>query len=357
LTFDPSPIDRNISNRLRLYRLKQNISTENLDQAINAPLGTVESFERGTRPISTLNLLRLGRALGIEISVFFDGLRNESSRANVDETQIEEVELFAKAFNEITDATTRRSLLGLAKSAVDVDRDEIKQNLSPSLDTVQNALSSAGFLYRGAFHVRPKDGVPGNVATLVLVGNTGPNMWRTFTKERQNEANPLDSWTRRKLTPLAKTLGAGVLFPFDGAPHLPFQKWAQRAEAVHASPLGILIHPDYGLWHAYRGALVFAEKLALPPPKKAPHPCHKSSIKPCLKACPIDAFKEGYFDAETCVEYMNSPQGGDCLHRGCAARLACPVGRQFTYPASQMHHHMKGFIEAYTNKHRTTQVD
>ena len=37
-----------------------------------------------------------------------------------------------------------------------------------------------------------------------------------------------------------------------------------RAEAVAPSPLGILIHPDYGLWHAYRGALAFAERLALP---------------------------------------------------------------------------------------------
>ena len=26
----------------------------------------------------------------------------------------------------------------------------------------------------------------------------------------------------------------------------------------HASPLGLLIHPDYGLWHGYRGALLFA---------------------------------------------------------------------------------------------------
>ena len=44
----------------------------------------------------------------------------------------------------------------------------------------------------------------------------------------------------------------------------PFQRWALRAEAVYASPLGILIHPEYGLWHAYRAALLFTERLALP---------------------------------------------------------------------------------------------
>src|SRR4030095_137820 len=49
-------------------------------------------------------------------------------------------------------------------------------------------------------------------------------------------------------------------------------RWAMRAEAVAPSPLGILIHPDYGLWHAYRGALAFAERLALPPRGARPLP-------------------------------------------------------------------------------------
>ena len=41
-----------------------------------------------------------------------------------------------------------------------------------------------------------------------------------------------------------------ALFPFGGPPHFPFQQWARRAEPVHPSPIGLLIHPIYGLWHS-----------------------------------------------------------------------------------------------------------
>ena len=42
---------------------------------------------------------------------------------------------------------------------------------------------------------------------------------------------------------LARELGGKALFPFGGPPFLPFQRWAQRAEPVHSSPIGLLIHP------------------------------------------------------------------------------------------------------------------
>ena len=50
-------------------------------------------------------------------------------------------------------------------------------------------------------------------------------------------------------------------------------RWAQRAEPLHPSPLGVLIHPVHGLWHAYRGALAFAEPIELPPRADLPSPC------------------------------------------------------------------------------------
>ena len=28
-----------------------------------------------------------------------------------------------------------------------------------------------------------------------------------------------------------------------------------RAEGLKPSPLGVLVHPDFGLWHGYRGAI------------------------------------------------------------------------------------------------------
>ena len=36
-----------------------------------------------------------------------------------------------------------------------------------------------------------------------------------------------------------------------------------RAEGLKPSPIGILMHPQFGLWHAYRGALLFDVEIEL----------------------------------------------------------------------------------------------
>ena len=78
-------------------------------------------------------------------------------------------------------------------------------------------------------------------------------------------ADPLDRFSRRVVGALARALGVTALYPFGGPPHLPFQQWAQRAEPVHPSPIGVLIHPVYGPWHSYRGALGFVHALDVAP--------------------------------------------------------------------------------------------
>ena len=117
-------------------------------------------------------------------------------------------------------------------------------------------------------------------------------------------------------------------------------RWARRAEPVHTSPINLLIHPDYGLWHVYRGALLFTETLALPPVEDRPSPCESCAKKPCLRACPADAFQPDRFDAVACVTHVESPAGGNCAERGCLARRACPVGRDWAYPREAGAYHM-----------------
>ena len=156
---------------------------------------------------------------------------------------------------------------------------------------VDAAVRARGLVARGGFHPRAEDGVPGladgrPAGTLVLAGNAGPAMWRAFAAAPEASAgpDPLDRWTARVLTELAGRIGAEALFPFGGPPYLPFVRWAKRAEPVAESPLGMLIHPDYGLWHAYRGALAFAEVLDLPPRADRPRPCDTCAGRPCLSA-------------------------------------------------------------------------
>ncbi len=217
-----------------------------------------------------------------------------------------------------------------------------------SLAALGAALRAHGLLLRGAFHPRAEDAVPAPAAgTVALVGNAGPALWRVFARSpeaRDGRPHPLDRWTRRILDAIAADLGARTLYPFDGPPHLPFQRWALRAEPVHVSPLGLLIHPAYGLWHAYRGALTFPGRLALPPRPALPSPCAGCAGRPCLSACPVAAFTAGGYAAAACRRHLAAPAGEPCMGAGCLARRACPVGRDYAYVPQQAALHMRAFL-------------
>jgi len=213
-------------------------------------------------------------------------------------------------------------------------------------EDVAAALAEYGLLARGAFHPEPLDGAPSGAGTVVLAGNVGPAMWQIFAHDAPADQNPLDTWCAAVLLDIARRFDAAALLPSDGPPYLPFQRWAMRAEDVSRSPLGILIHPDYGLWHAYRGALAFAERLALPPRTERSSPCEGCAGRPCLSACPVSAFAEDRYDVAACAAHLRSEAGGDCMALGCRARRACPVGRDHTYEPAQAAFHMRAFLAA-----------
>ncbi len=181
------------------------------------------------------------------------------------------------------------------------------QDGAPDFGQITAALRALGLIPRGGFQPQAKDGVPPRqdgrtTATVILVGNAGPDLWQHFTAPA-NVNHPLDDWCREVLTPLAQTLGAGIVFPFDGPPYPPFLRWAQRAEGLLPSPIGPSIHPHFGLWHAYRGALLFSHAMALPPPLSAT-PCDDCADKPCLTACPVAALSVAAYDVPACLGHL-----------------------------------------------------
>ncbi len=96
----------------------------------------------------------------------------------------------------------------------------------------------------------------------------------------------MDEWTQvRWLIRLAASLDAQAVYPFD-VPHQPFLTWARLAGAGHVSPLGLNIHHRYGLWHAYRAALLFPVEFDLPRNALGAHPCESCADKPCLSRLP-----------------------------------------------------------------------
>ena len=223
---------------------------------------------------------------------------------------------------------------------------------TPALAEVAEAAAAYGLILRGGFHPG-SDEAPSDrsgsrpVRTIVLLGNAGPGMWRTFTDSPEagdGVPDGLDRWTRRVVSELAERFEAMALYPFGGPPYHPFQRWAMRSEPVAVSPLGILIHPEYGLWHGYRAALAFAQALKLPPREEARSPCESCAERPCLSACPVDAFSGEGYDVAACAAYLASPDGMDCMEESCRARRACPVGREYLYERPQAAWHMRAFL-------------
>lgn len=229
----------------------------------------------------------------------------------------------------------------------------------PEYQTVMATLHDAGLVARGGFHPEENDGVPAltsgeRPATLILAGNVGGGMWQRFSAHRpaesaNNEAHHtlLDDWSRNTLNRAVDTLGGpqvcAPLFPFEGPPYLPFIRWAQKAEPVFPSPIGPLVHPDYGLWHAYRGALAFAERIELPPRAERQSPCETCEEKPCLTGCPVRAHEGNAFDLAACIGHIVSDEGAECMAGGCLARRACPVGREYLHASDQARFHMVAF--------------
>lgn len=221
-------------------------------------------------------------------------------------------------------------------------------------EAVAAAIAPSGMIARGGFVPVASDGVPPltdgrPVRTVVVVGNVGGAMWSRFRAGERPVPDPLDDWTRRMLQPVADRFGAGFVHPSD-EPFVPMQRWAQRADDVFESPIGLLIHPDHGLWHAYRGALLFPEVLAgLPPVGRRGSPCATCVDQPCRSACPVDAFATdglrlvGY-DHIRCRDHARSGREPRCLTEGCAARRACPVDAAGRYDTDQMSFHMRAFV-------------
>lgn len=216
---------------------------------------------------------------------------------------------------------------------------------------IAEALGVHGLTVRGVLNFENGDAprLNGGLAkSIALVGHTGSAIWPNFSKWLSQQSpvpiDPLDTWSKEVIGAVAAAVGGHAVFPSD-KPYLPFQQWAKKAEGLKASPLGMLIHPVYGLWHAFRGAILFDDVTLSQKVEKLSHPCDACIEKPCLSVCPVDAFSGDGYAVDRCRSHLAMPQGQPCMGDGCLARRACPIGRDYMYVPEQIRFHMRAFAQ------------
>lgn len=212
------------------------------------------------------------------------------------------------------------------------------------LASITFALAAHGLILRGGLNFTAKDHPPAK--SVLLIGNAGASYWQHFSRWRETQQpdlnDPLDIWSRKVIGAVADTFGARAISPSD-RPFAPFQQWAMRAEGLRPSPLGILMHPDYGLWHAYRGALLLDHEIPFQEVRKVVRLCDLCDEKPCLKACPVNAYSEAGFAYRNCLTHVRSSLGEACRSDGCLDRNACPHGAAYRYPPYVQAFHMAAY--------------
>ncbi|MEM8500636.1 MAG: hypothetical protein AAF542_21660 [Pseudomonadota bacterium] len=228
---------------------------------------------------------------------------------------------------------------------------------------LEQALINYGLIIRGGFNAGTQSDLPvldtGQKAeALILVGHGGSSIWAEFSNSPEymiGKDHALDRWSQRVAGAISSRFGLQAVYPFTGPPYQPFLTWAQRAECqpVFQSRIGLSLHPVFGLWHAYRFALLspvriaeFQQRSAQPKVTELSSHCVRCKTSPCLSACPVNAFSEQGYDVQACANYLHATPEAACHTGGCLARKACPIGNSYQYESAHASFHMKAFVKA-----------
>lgn len=183
--------------------------------------------------------------------------------------------------------------------------------------------------------------------SILVVASAGPVYFRAFVRDaranpdrHREEPHPLDAFGERTfaaMEPLFAEGGARFrrLSPaFSATPRLDFTRLGILAGLGLPSEIGLLVHPRYGPWIAFRQAIFTTDVL----PDSAPvvRPMCDGCPAPCRAACPIGIVGPGVFDWQACSAARAA--GDPCASR-CDARLACIVGPDARYDDLQIRYH------------------
>ena len=128
---NPNPIDIHVGARLRMRRVLQGMSQENLGEKLDLTFQQVQKYEKGANRVSASRLYQIGGILKVPVAFFFDGLPDPSSSGAatgfsesgsevplMDFLSSSEGIQLNKAFAEIDGSEVRRKFIELVRAVV-----------------------------------------------------------------------------------------------------------------------------------------------------------------------------------------------------------------------------------------------
>ena len=80
--FGPDPIDQYVGSRIRARRVGLRMSQTKLGQTIDVTFQQVQKYENGTNRVSASNLFKIAKALGVDVSFFYEGMPESLMTSN-----------------------------------------------------------------------------------------------------------------------------------------------------------------------------------------------------------------------------------------------------------------------------------
>ncbi len=116
----PDPIDIHVGSRVRLRRKILGMGQPTLGNKIGVAFQQIQKYEKGTNRIAASRLYRLGKALEVPITYFFDSLESANTspamNAAPDLAAEREAAELLKAYFNISAPKTRKNILNLLHS-------------------------------------------------------------------------------------------------------------------------------------------------------------------------------------------------------------------------------------------------
>ena len=168
------------------------------------------------------------------------------------------------------------------------------------LQSIFNHLSPIGLNVIGIADGSPYQSLLPSCRSVIVFASGGSALWDSFIKDIErhpahlrDHQHPFDDFVHRAIQsadPSPQPSRRWIRCAAEPEVFLDFRPLAHAAGLGTQSTMGLLIHPQYGLWVGLRAALLTTEPLSISSTIPV-SPCDACESKPCIAACPAGAVR------------------------------------------------------------------